>query len=98
NVGLINVCKDSIDVYAANLQGSSPISIDNPNFNSNTDNEYPFAPNSFTASQDIDTAGVEAGVINLDEEEYSDYSKNPYSNDDYVLMIESQGNNVNFGY
>ena len=98
NVGLINVCKDSIDVYAANLQGSSPISIDNSNFNSNTDNEYPFAPNSFTASQDIDTAGVEAGVINLDEEEYSDYSKNPYSNDDYVLMIESQGNNVNFGY
>ena len=69
NVGLLNVCKNSIDVYAANLQGSSAISIDNSNFNSNTDSEYPFEPNSFTASQDIDTAGVEAGVINLDADD-----------------------------
>ena len=98
NVGLLNVCKNSIDVYAANLQGSSAISIDNSNFNSNTDSEYPFEPNSFTASQDIDTAGVEAGVINLDADDYSSYSRNPLSSDDYVLMIESQGSNVNFGY
>ena len=98
NVGLLNVCKNSIDVYAANLQGSSAISIDNSNFNSNTDSEYPFEPNSFTASQDIDTAGVEAGVINLDADDYSSYSRNPLSSDDYVLMIESQGGNVNFGY
>ncbi len=98
NVGLLNVCKNSIDVYAANLQGSSAISIDNSNFNSNTDSEYPFEPISFTASQDIDTAGVEAGVINLDADDYSSYSRNPLSSDDYVLMIESQGSNVNFGY
>ena len=96
--GLFFFQKSSIDSYAAT--SASKVDIPNGNFTS-TSGDYPSSPNNFTASQSVDNAGVKAGVINLDHEDYKDlYSKNANaeSNDPYVLMIESENQNANFSY
>lgn len=97
NIGLLSTFKTDIDTAFA-YKGYEEKSLDNQNFNSNTNTDYPFAPSNWTASTDIDDANVKAGVINLNEDDYSKYKKNPLSADEYVLMIDSKDHDARFGY
>lgn len=91
NFGLISVLMPDYVSYAANTTNPNEITISNSNFDSNTSNNYPFSPDNFTPSLDEDNAGVEAGVINLEADDYKDiYTQNPMSDDPYVLMIKAK--------
>ncbi len=106
NIGLINLIDFETIAYAIN--NKTEITIANQNFNNSPDSEYPFDPTGFTPSQDTDSAGVNAGVINVDEEEYSKYKTDETFRDEYVLMIDSTvstsednqstSHNANFGF
>ncbi|HJD06056.1 MAG TPA: hypothetical protein IAB72_04230 [Candidatus Onthoplasma faecipullorum] len=99
NFGLISVLMPDYVSYAANTTNPNEITISNSNFDSNTSNNYPFSPDNFTPSLDEDNAGVEAGVINLEADDYKDiYTQNPMSDDPYVLMIKSENAGSDFSY
>lgn len=99
NFGLINILAPEMISYGANGGSPNEISIENSNFSSDTSNTYPFSPTGWVASSDEDTSSVDAGVINLEADDYKDiYSKNPNSDDNYVLMINSQNVGSDFSY
>lgn len=85
---------------------SSSASITNGNFSSNVESSYPFAPNGWTASDDIGSLSVKAGVISTDTTAYNnnqtdlelDGINNPdkVGTDDYILMLNAKGSS--FGY
>lgn len=84
--------------------GITSVSIKNSNFNSNTSYKQPFSPSNFTPTMDEENANLTAGVINLDKGDYAGkYNKNPMSEDEYVLLIDSADEDknyhtANFGY
>jgi len=116
NVGLISLLKPSFETYAASTPAT--VTISNNNFNNDTRSSYPFAPSSYTAYVKNQTSSslsgadkiVSAGVIKLDDEEYTTkFSQNVdrgTSLDKYVLMIDSTEkeddveirHTVNYGY
>ena len=89
NVGLLNLIDYDSIVFAVNNKSQNEITITNQDFDSSPDSEYPFDPTGFTSSSDTETAGVNAGVINVDEDEYSKYKTDESFRDNYVLMIDS---------
>ena len=99
NFGLISILAPEMISYGANGGSPNEITIENSNFSSDTSNTYPFSPTGWVASSDEDTSSVDAGVINLEADDYKDiYSKNPNSDDNYVLMINSQNVGSDFSY
>lgn len=97
NIGLMTILKPSINTVHA-FKGHSNMPLDNQNFDSET-GDYPIKPKYYTPSTEIDDANVNAGIINLNETEYQKYPKNSLSKDNFVLMIDSDGNtDANFGY
>ncbi len=89
NVGLLNLIDFDSIAYAVNNKSQNEITITNQDFDDDPDSDYPFDPTGFTPSSDTETAGVKAGVINVDEEEYSKYKTDESFRDEYVLMIDS---------
>lgn len=89
NIGLLELIDFESIAYAVNNNVQNEISITNQNFNSSPDSSYPFDPTGFTPSSDTETAGVSAGVINVDDEAYSKYKTEESFRDNYVLMIDS---------
>ena len=110
NIGLINLIDFDAIVYAANNIGQTEITIPNQDFDNSPDSEYPFDPTGFTPSMDTETAGVNAGVISVEDEEFSKYKTDETFRDEYVLMIDSTissgeesdetdlSHNANFGF
>ena len=89
NIGLLNLIDYDSIAFAVNNKSQNEITITNQNFDSSPDSEYPFDPTGFTSSSDTETAGVNAGVINVTEDEYSKYKTDEAFRDNYVLMIDS---------
>ena len=99
NFGLISILAPEMISYGANGGSPNEITIENSNFSSDTSNTYPFSPTGWVASSDEYTSSVDAGVINLEADDYKDiYSKNPNSDDNYVLMINSENVGSDFSY
>ena len=110
--GLHNLNNSNGEVLATGVD-SMMIELTNPNFNSNTSSTYPYNPNGYSAINHNSTessvnANVDAGVINLSNENYSSRFSlaKRTSLDNYVLMIDSSkevdGNrvyhSVNYGF
>ena len=99
-LGVAKIQKNNFETYAVGAD-SILVNISNSNFNESTQSTYPYKPSSFTAyngdvkdessSNDTTQSNIKAGVINLDNENYSSkFSLAKRSSlDDYVLMIDS---------
>ncbi len=99
-IGLINMLPNKLGVYAYTTDNSKNITIENANFNSNTKNEFPFAPSGYTLADpsfnnvNADNVNAEAGVISVKD---TDIAQNPLADDTFVLQISSK-NSTHVGY
>ena len=112
NISLISAFKDiNRGVVAAEFSNSDSITISNGSFTStDSSNGYPYKANNLTYSENISTSHVTHGVINLNENTYSNNYKsydlgkddNPEKFDDsidsYCLMINSLKGKNSCGY
>lgn len=89
--------ENTIYAEASQATESIAVSISNSNFNSNTKYSMPFSPNNYTANN-IDSEV--SGVVSLDSDTYNNKFPNAKRSymDNYVLMLDSNGNQANCGY
>ena len=111
-VGAMNMQTANFETYAVGVNNIA-ISITNANFDNSTNSNYPYSPSGYTAyNQGVKVssssdANIQAGVINLTNEDYEtrfSLAKRP-SLDNHVLMIDSTDkdnrslmHNANYGF